>query len=114
MRTLFSILALATILGLSTQGCMDNGEIATNVVSDSQYANVKKLESGQYTLISNEDLNKLKQEAELGRSVGRYQIHKEEFRTWRLDTSSGRICLLLASEADWKDTKMAAENCNLQ
>jgi hypothetical protein len=112
MRVQFSILALVTIMMLGTQGCTDNGQLATNLVSDSQYENVKKLESGQYTLIANQELMELKHEAELGKSVGRYQIHPEGFRTWRLDTSTGQICLLLTSEEDWKDRKIAAQGCN--
>jgi hypothetical protein len=36
------------------------------------------------------------------KQVGRYQLHKDGPRTWRLDTATGRSCLLLASEADWK------------
>jgi hypothetical protein len=37
--------------------------------------------------------------------VGRYQLHHEGSRTWRLDTATGRTCLMLTSEADWqKDT----------
>ena len=112
MRRQFSIrMALAAIAMLGTQGCTSNGELATNIVSDSEYANVKKLESGQYTLIANQELTELKHEAELGKSVGRYQIHAEGFRTWRLDTSTGQICLLLTSEEDWKAPKIAAQGC---
>ena len=37
------------------------------------------------------------------KQVGRYQLHKESLRTWRLDTATGRSCLLLSTDADWKD-----------
>ena len=36
------------------------------------------------------------------KQVGRYQLHEQGFRTWRLDTATGRSCLLLTSDSDWK------------
>jgi hypothetical protein len=40
--------------------------------------------------------------ASQAKQVGRYQLHEQGFRTWRLDTATGRSCLLLTSDADWK------------
>ena len=111
MRQLITITLILTIL-FCTQGCAPNGDVALNTVSDPEYESVKKLRSGQYTLISNQELDQLKQEAELGKSVGRYQIHRAGVRTWRLDTATGAICLLLAPEQDWKKAETAAEACS--
>lgn len=104
-------MALALTLILGVQGCGPNGELALNNVSDSEYESVQKLRGGQYTLVANQELAELKKEAELGKSVGRYQINKEGFRTWRLDTATGQICLLLTSDDDWKKPGIAAQAC---
>ncbi len=102
----FLLLALAGI-----ESCGPNGDLALNTVTDSEYEAIKELRTGQYTLTSNKELSDLKHEAELGRGVGRYQIHMEGFRTWRLDTATGQICLLLTSEQDWKSPKVAGQGC---
>ena len=80
-------------------------------MDDSDYEMVQKIKSGQYTVIKNDEPTTLKSQAELGKGVGRYQIHREGFRTWRLDTSTGKICLLLASDADWKKPDIAIQGC---
>lgn len=99
---------LAATLLFAAQGCDYNPNLLTNSEQDS----LNKLHSGQYTLISNQDLSALKHDAETGKSVGRYQIHREGFRTWRLDTATGQTCLLLTSEADWKKPETTAEACD--
>jgi hypothetical protein len=43
--------------------------------------------------------------------VGRYQMVQQGIRTWRLDTATGRSCLLLASEADWKGSANKQTSC---
>ena len=93
------VTSVALILG----GC--------EIVDDSDYETVQKIKSGQYSLIKNDELSLLKSQAELGKGVGRYQIHREGFRTWRLDTSTGKICLLLTAEADWKKPEIALQSC---
>src|SRR5258708_3118246 len=47
---------------------------------------------------------------ELGKArekIGEYQAHRYEifksgFRTWRLDTVTGKSCILLTTDSDWK------------
>jgi hypothetical protein len=80
-------------------------------VDDSDYAIVQKVKGGQFALIKADELSELKRLAELGKGVGRYQIHREGWRTWRLDTATGGICLLLTSDSDWKDPKVSAQGC---
>jgi len=106
------LIVLAVVAVLSTESCGPNGELALNTVTDSEYENVSKVRSGQYTLMNNQELTTLKHDAEIGKGVGRYQINKEGFRTWRLDTATGQICLLLTAEADWKKPEIQAQGCN--
>lgn len=59
------------------------------------------------------ELDVARREVEEAKSAkpDRYKIVKEGFRTWRLDSATGSLCLLLSSDEDWKDPKMAAQGC---
>ncbi len=61
-------------------------------------------------------LSQVKSQLELEKSAkpDRYKIVKEGWRTWRLDSATGTVCLLLASDADWKIPKIAAQGCDVQ
>jgi hypothetical protein len=108
MLRLLIVMLLATVVILS--GCANPGVSLT--LTDSESKAIENIRTGQYTLISNKDLAELKDEAELGKSVGRYRLDKEGWRTWRLDTATGQMCLLLASDNDWKKATLAAQACN--
>jgi hypothetical protein len=43
--------------------------------------------------------------------VNRYQMRSEGYRTWRFDTATGKICLLLTPDSDWKKPDVAAQSC---
>ena len=70
-----------------------------------------QVRTGQYELVLSSELAALRREAELGRSTGRYQLRSVGFRTWRLDTATGSICLLLTSAADWKTAESRDASC---
>src|SRR6266436_6286048 len=61
-------------------------------------------------VLSRAEYEQLKALAKQPNQVGRYQIHREGNRTWRLDTATGRLCLMLTVEADWNET--ASEQLN--
>jgi hypothetical protein len=48
----------------------------------------------------------------LGKHVNRYQMRTEGYRTWRFDTATGTICLLLAPDWDWKKPDVDLQNCS--
>ena len=102
------LLAIMTLL--PAQGCDSSPDLLTNSEQDS----VAKLRTGKYTLIANDELSALKHDAEVGKSVGRYQVHREGLRTWRLDSATGQTCLLLTSEEDWKTPGVKDEGCGSQ
>ena len=102
-------IALATIALAMVLGCDSSPELLNKSEEDT----LNKIRSGKYTLINNQDLATLKHDADIGKNLGRYQIHNEGFRTWRLDTATGQICLLLASEYDWKKPETEMQSCNL-
>jgi hypothetical protein len=83
-----SVVIIGTIIAT---GC-DDYTIADKAKMDTCAAGV---------VLTKTDYDQLKRDAELGKSVGRYQIHREGSRTWRLDTASGKICLMLTSTYDW-------------
>jgi hypothetical protein len=94
------------LLGVLAAGC--------EVVQGTELEAIKKLRTGQYELVKTDELAQLRQDASLGKSVGRYHQYNSGGRTWRLDTATGKTCLLLASEADWKKPDVAAQNCLLE
>jgi hypothetical protein len=68
-------------------------------------------EKSKEVVISKEEYEQLKASAALAKQVGRYQIHKEGPRTWRLDTATGKSCLMLTTEADWKGDASTQSSC---
>lgn len=107
-----AVVALAAIA--LANGCTSGGDLALHTLSDSEWDSIGKLRSGKYTLVPIDDLATMKQQAEMGKSVGRYQINREGFRTWRLDTATGKICLLLTSDEDWKKPDIQAQSCGAE
>jgi len=62
-------------------------------------------------IISKDELKTLRDQAELGKHINRYQMRNEGYRTWRFDTATGKVCLLLAPHWDWKKPGIDAQNC---
>jgi septal ring factor EnvC (AmiA/AmiB activator) len=62
---------------------------------------------------SEKSLRAAKEEAEQAKTATprRYEVVKEGARTWRLDTATGKTCLLLASDSDWNKFGMSAQSC---
>jgi len=98
-----SVLTLALFTACILSGC-DDYQIADK--SKEQVADKSK-----EVVISKAEYDALKAEAAQAKQVGRYQIHREGPRTWRLDTSTGRSCLLLASEYDWQHDGAKQNSC---
>lgn len=63
-----------------------------------------KFRAGTHELLAKDEVARL-------RDVGRYQVLPLGGRAWRLDTASGETCLLLANDEDWKNEKVAAQQC---
>ena len=101
------IAILGSALLFTALGCDSPPEFLTK----SDQESLAKLRSGQYTLISNQELTTLKHEADTGQNTGRYHIFRSGVRTWRLDTDTGRVCVLLASAADWNKPEIKAQSC---
>ena len=104
------IMTVLSVLAAFQLGC-SNLDVAT---SQAEVDALQKVKSGQYELIKKDELAQLRKDAEIGRSVGRFQIHQEYSRTWRLDTATGAACLLFATDTDWKKPETAAQACSLQ
>jgi hypothetical protein len=82
------------------------------MVSDAEKMQLTQLRAGTHVLIDKDQLNALKSQAETGKSVGRYERFVNGFRTWRLDTATGKTCIMLTSEADWKRPETTVQGCN--
>src|SRR5262245_52227906 len=81
------------------------------VLNDHESDVLGKVKSGQYELVLTSELVSLRRDAELGRSTGRYQLHAVGSRTWRLDTATGALCLLLTTAADARSAEATAAAC---
>jgi hypothetical protein len=104
------IIIVVFILAVFQLGC--SGLDVTR--SQAEVEALQKIRSGQYELIRSDELAQLRKDAEIGRSIGRYQMHQIGVRTWRLDTATGISCLLLTTDADWKKPEVQAEACSPQ
>jgi len=107
-RPLCRVLMLLSLIAvlLPVAGC----DSATVAIGEDNLI-LRKLRTGTHELIAASDLAQLRKEAELGRSVGRYQNFSKGLFTWRLDTATGDICLLLAPEAEWKKKAVSTQGC---
>jgi hypothetical protein len=112
MRRLF-VMLLAFSSAFTVSGCGDFDVVDTskNVVVPVEEYKQLKVDTTKDVVISKAEYEQLKTDAALAKQVGRYQIDREGIRTWRLDTATGRSCLLLASEADWKKPNIESESC---
>jgi hypothetical protein len=45
-------------------------------------------------------------------SQHKFSVYQNGGRTWRFDASTGRTCLMLASETDWKRKGTKDQSCN--
>ncbi len=99
------LLTLLLLAGLV--GC---GEY--ELVPEDDYNVAQKVKSGQYELVKKDEISQLRQDAQIGKSVGRYQIYRSGFRTWRLDTATGKTCVLLTTDEDWKKPDIALSSCS--
>lgn len=68
-------------------------------------------EKAREVVISKAEYEQLKASSAQAKQVGRYQLHREGSRTWRLDTATGRSCLLLATEVDWENNASQGNSC---
>lgn len=90
------LLILPLVLTLSLLASCDDFEVA---------------DKSKDVVISKVEYDRLEADAALGRQVGRFQIHRDGFRTWRLDTATGRSCLILTTDTDWKTGAKDQTSC---
>lgn len=68
-------------------------------VSDEEHRQLQALRAGTHDVV-------LKNER-----VGRFQHFENGTRTWRFDTATGAICILLTSNLDWDDEGIKKQAC---
>ena len=64
-------------------------------------------------VLPKDELKKIQEKAELSKHINRYQLRIEGYRTWRFDTATGKLCLLLTVDSEWKKPDIAGQNCAL-
>jgi|SRR5215469_2513656 len=83
------------------------------VNSQSDESKVVNLKTCNCEIISKDALKQLREQAEVGKSIGRYQMRTEGYRTWRFDTATGRTCILLTQDWDWKKPDTLNQSCGI-
>ena len=125
---LFGCAAGGTLIGVSDYMMLPKDRVtAANQIADAnsratsyaRYADELRSQlatAQQATRDAQATVSQVKSQLELEKSAkpDRYKIVKEGWRTWRLDSATGKMCLLLASDADWKNPKTAAQACDAQ
>jgi hypothetical protein len=106
------VIILAGILLLIAARCTSSGSRSLHQLTDSEWSSINKLRSGQYTLIGNQELATLRQEAKTAKRVGRDQIHNEWAHTWRLEKASAHVCLQLSAGVNWNKPNITDQACN--
>ncbi len=96
---------------MKTQRLMAVVSMALLQLSCDRVDEIGKVASGRYEVITAQELTELRRNADIGKNVGRYSLHKDGLRTWRFDSATGRSCLLLATDEDWKKEKIALQGC---
>ncbi len=46
--------------------------------------------------------------------TGRYQLYRQGNLTWRLDTDSGRTCIIFATDEEWHKPRVSTQGCGNQ
>jgi len=102
-------LVVLSLLSLLT--ACDQYEVVDKKDADTRVVDLKNCNC---EIVPKDELKNLRDQAELGKHVNRYQMRNEGYRTWRFDTATGNLCLLLAPEWDWKKPDVDAQNCAYQ
>ncbi len=69
------------------------------------------VDKNKYEVIEKKAFEQLIKASDDAKSIGRYQLHVQGIRTWRLDTATGKLCILLTTDADWKLPETKASSC---
>jgi len=101
----YCLLLIAALL--FTMSC-DQYQVVDTHDQDTKLINTKTCNC---EIVSKEEMKTLREQAELGKHVNRYQMRNEGIRTWRFDTATGKVCLLLTTDWDWKKPDVESSNC---
>jgi len=101
---------LVLAMCVSLEGCEDAGFVRKDKYDASQ-AQLKKAQEELQK--AQEELKKAQQQL-LESQAHKYQIYTQGWRTWRLDSVTGKTCILLTSPQDWKKPEITQEGCSCE
>ena len=99
MQTLHTALALAAVL--CAVSCTDLG-----------YVERKDYDAVQAKLTEAEKKLKDADKQIADFQAHRYSAYRDSWRTWRMDSVSGKTCVLLTTQADWKKPDTKSQSCD--
>jgi hypothetical protein len=68
-------------------------------------------QSGVYTLPATETLSRNPPDRTILAGTGRFELYRQGDITWRMDTATGKACVLLATEAMWRKPLVYDHGC---
>jgi hypothetical protein len=68
-------------------------------------------QSGVYTLPASQTLSPTPPDRTIIAGTGRYELYRQGDITWRMDTATGKACVLFATEAMWRRSLVFEHGC---
>jgi hypothetical protein len=106
MRHVSVLLATCLFLG----GCEEMGYVEKSKYDVSQ----EQSKQAQVDLHKAQDDLKKAQQQIADYQAHKYQIYTNGGRTWRLDSVTGKTCVLLTTDEDWKNPKITESGCQCE
>jgi len=73
--------------------------------------NPPQAQTGVYTLPATETLSRNPPDRTILAGAGRYELYRQGDITWRMDTATGKACVLFATEAMWRKSLVYDHGC---
>ena len=73
--------------------------------------NAQQAQSGVYTLPAAQTLSRNPPDRTILAGSGRYELYRQGDITWRMDTATGKACVLFATEAMWRKSLVYDHGC---
>jgi hypothetical protein len=95
------------------------GSLAFLMTGCNLYVEKSKYEESQAQLVlSKKQLEETQKQLEEAKkkidelSAHKFSTYPGGFRTWRFDSVTGDVCILLTTDSDWKNKKTKGQSCN--
>lgn len=85
--------------------------LCTTACTELGYVEKKDYDAVQAKLTETENKLKAADKQIADFQAHRYSVYHQGWRTWRMDSVSGKTCILLTIDSDWKKSDTKASSC---